>query len=425
MYSHTFFIILNYISISLTAKVTWLPNTSFNLPTNFKDGKLPCSKQTVVFPESLANSIRIESGTSVGGFVLPMEGELILTEGVIEFGPITDDNCTTESNSYYTEKSISLWAQPDVWTSSKFKKATPDAERVPCFDDIAEFPSNTDFTVILPDETQRIQGIKLNGESLDTVQFKDYVIRQSDQTQQFVLNKNEDTGIIVARGHCASLAGCPCQNNVLSIDCSAKFCPMPACVNPVQPIGHCCKICGGIIAFDIDRSFDITTFKEQVSRTIDSFGENDLIYHIGRLPPNKVQLVVVDSDEYSGTSAEVVNAIAYNMENHIVHQMQISGSPLYKSGLGGKIFVSMFFTVILVMMGIYVYYYRLPEIKFPIMGRSHPSFFSRFDRRTESVVSLTRRDSVAPIGSSIGTAFRNPLYDSKRKNLIEESAMEE
>ncbi|CAH2106956.1 unnamed protein product [Euphydryas editha] len=423
MYLTTYLIILNYISISLSAKVTWLPNTSFNLPTNFKNGKLPCSKETVIFPESLTSSIRIEAGTSVGGFVLPLDGELILTEGTIEFGPTRDDNCSRYGNSYYTEKSLSFWAQPDVWSSSKFNKATPDAERVPCFDDIVEFPTNTDFTVVLPDDTQKVRGIILNGESFDTKKFRDYVINQADQTQQFILNENEDTGVVVGRGYCTSPAGCPCQDNVLEIDCSAKFCPIPSCVDPIQPIGHCCKICGGVIAFEIDRSFDITEFKEKVGKAIDSY-DGSLIYHVGRLP-NKVQLVVVEKDEYTGTSAEVVNDIAYNLENHIVHQLEISGSPLYKSGLGGKIFVSMFFAVALVMVAIYIYYYRLPEIRFPIMARSQPSLFSRFDRRTESVVSLTRRDSVAPMGSSIATAFRNPLYDSKRKHLVDESLTEE
>ncbi|XP_045446434.1 protein amnionless [Melitaea cinxia] len=423
MYLNLFLIILNYISISLSAKVTWLPNTSFNLPNNFKNGKLPCSKETVIFPETLTSSIRIEADTSVGGFVLPLDGELILTEGSIGFGPARDDNCTRYGNTYYTEKSISLWAHPDVWSSSKFNKATPDAERVPCFDDIVEFPQNTDFTVVLPDNTQKVRGITLNGESFDTKTFRDYVLSQADQSQQFILNENGDTGVVVERSYCTSPAGCPCQNNALEIDCSTKFCPIPTCVNPVEPVGHCCKICGGVIAFDIDRSFDMTAFKEKVARVIDSYG-GSLIYHVGRLP-NKVQLVVVEKEEYTGTSAEVVNNIAYNLESHIVHQMQISGSPLYKSGLGGKIFISMFFAVALVMVAIYVYYYKLPEVRFPIMSRSQPSFFSRFDRRTESVVSLTRRDSVAPMGLSTDTAFRNPLYDSKRKYLVEESVSEE
>ncbi|CAK1552794.1 unnamed protein product [Leptosia nina] len=404
---------LYLITVSLTAKVKWIPNTNFNLPINFKDGKVPCPRQTVVFPDTLNGYVNIDSLVEGNELILPIDGEFLLSEGGIELGG-NYDNCTDTRNVYFLEKSVSSWAQPDVWSSSKFNEATPDAERVPCFDDLVEFPADKVFTIALPAETQVVRGIHFGSEAYDTGSFMEFVT----ESQQFILNENQVTGVVIKYEQCKSRSGCPCQENPLKIDCNAKFCPVPACVDPIQPIGHCCKMCGGVIAFDVDQSFDIMNFKELVETVVDSYGKDDLVYYIGRVG-DKVQLVVIDKGEYSGTSAEVVNDIDHSMEKHWVQGLKesiISGSPLYKYGLGGKIFISMFFVVVVSLGGIYAYYYKLPDVSFPTIGG--PAMLSRYQRRSDSVVLLTRRDSVITTRSGISTAFRNPLYDSKRGRVV-------
>ncbi|XP_013135633.1 PREDICTED: uncharacterized protein LOC106101075 [Papilio polytes] len=300
------YILLPMCSFTTQTLVKWLPDSSFNLPINFKNGELPCSKQTVIFPESLVGPVKMNSETNVNSFVLPIDGEIVL-EGTINLGLEIGDT------------------------------------------------------------------------------------------------------------QCKSRSGCPCQDTFLETDCSTKYCPVPTCVHPIKPIGHCCKICGGYIFFDVTKSFDMMDFKELVQKVVESYGTDKLEYHIGRLPNDKAQLVIVDKEEYEGTSAEVLNMIDYNMKEHWVEgtkYAQISGSPLYKSGMGGKIFISMFFVVVCTIGMIYVYYYKVPEIRYPIMGRSLPNFLARIQRRSDSVVSLTRQDSVMTRAGR--TAFRNPLYDSKR-----------
>ncbi|XP_045764431.1 protein amnionless [Maniola jurtina] len=426
MYREQLLIFVTFIATTLSANVVWLPNINFNLPINFNDGKIPCSKKTVVFPETMEESVLIGPGTSVAGFILPENGEIFLAEGEIGLGPTEDMDCTS-GNVYYMEKAVASWAQPDVWVSLRMNDATPDAERVPCFDDIVEFPENSTFTILLPDVKQKVQAIKVGGETIYN-NFKEYVLREPNDAQEFILNQFHDTGIVIGNYFkCNSRSGCPCQTNTLKIDCSTKYCEKPTCVDPIKPIGHCCKICGGAIDFDIDETFDIMNFQELVEKVVDSYGKDKLVYHIGRLVDDKVQVVVIDKNGYDQTSAQVVSAISYNMERNLRHEMQVSGSPLSKAGLGGKLFVSMFFAVVMVMAGIYVYYYKVSQINYPnIMSRSQASMFSRFNRRTESVVSLTRRDSSAPIGVSTATAFRNPLYDSKRgRVLVQESVIEE
>lgn len=413
MYRFRVFIFFITITISSAALVKWSSSKSFNLPINFKEGKLPCSKQLVVFPEITYESIRIQNDVSVSGFILPKNGEFTIDDATINLG-YANDNCTEDGNVYYLPRSKSAWAQPDVWTSPKINEATPDAERIPCYNDEVEFPENAEISVDLPDETQSVGKLKALGYNFTTAMFSHFV--NFELTDQFNLNSFHGTGVVVEQKICSSRTGCPCQMNMPKIQCSTKFCPVPKCINPIQPIGHCCKICGGYLTLDIDNSFDLMAFEESVARIVDSYGQNDLIYHVGRLPENKVQVVVVDKGQYVGTSAEVVHAIGLMTDaNGIQGLAQISGSPLDKAGLGGKIALSMFFAVIIAMGAIYAYYYKIPELRFPITYRSNRGIVSRFDRRTDSVVSLTsRRDSGVLIGPSTGTAFRNPMYDSKR-----------
>lgn len=414
--------------------VKWLPDKSFSLVTNFVDHKRPCSKQTVVFPQTTYETTTIDSDIFVSGMILPKDGSLAI-DATITFGTDPNDNCTRQGNTYFMPSSVASWAQVDVWSSPRFNKATPDFERVPCFDDIVEFSTQAEFTLKLPDLTQRVKSIKFGSTMYDADFFLYNAIRSSFASntlrtyQVFVVNKFGETGIIVESKECKSRAGCPCQEQLQEMDCSLKYCPVPKCVNPIKPIGHCCKICGGYLTINIDETFEMMAFKEKVAEIVESYGENDLYYHVGRLPGNKVQLVIVDKDEYVGNSALAVHAVAGAIGNSYLEAKAVySGSPLSLSGMEGKISFSVFFLVILVMGAIFAYYYKMPEMRFPLMlhGGSR-AVISRFNRRTDSVVSLTsRRDSETPIGTSTGTAFRNPLYDSKRGRVqVDETLIEE
>lgn len=424
IYRVIFFTIL--FTLTSTSLVKWLPNGSFNLPSNFNDGKLPCSKKTVVFPDVMTSAVKLESEVEAAAFVLPVEGDIIL-DGLIAFGANVDDTNCTDGNAFYMDKNPLSWQRAGAWSSSKFNEATPDVYRVPCYNDIAEFP-DARYTVILPDVHQYITGLNIGNQSYSNEEFATFSKASSDSQQAFVLNKFLSTGIVITEPKCNQKYGCPCQRNILEIDCSGKYCPKPSCVAPVQPLGFCCKFCGGYITFDIDQGFDRDLFEELVKKTVSSYGKS-VVYNIGFTPvqdSHSIQLVVVDKDEYTGASAAVVSSIDYAMERHWfkgLKEARISGSPLYKAGLGGKIFVSMFFAVVLVMGAIYVYYYGTPKIDFSVMNRSTRGMFTRFQGRSDSILSLTRRDSTV-LGAT-RTAFRNPMYDSKRGRVqVEESVAE-
>lgn len=427
MYTSTSLLLFSSIvAIASAALVKWVPNGSFNLPANFKDKKLPCSKQTVVFPDRMTGSVKMQSEEKVKELVLPVDGEIILETLIVLGEDPTETNCT-EGYSYYMDQSMSSWAQAGVWSSLRFNEATPDSEKLPCEGDDVEFP-NAKYTVILPDSMQSVRSLKVSGETYTTESFLSRA-SESEEEQAFQLNSLLQTGVKVSSRTCRHKNGCPCQKFPLEIDCSLKYCPQPSCLAPIKPDGYCCKQCGGYITFEIDDDFDIIAFNELVDKTVQSYGGN-VVYHIGFTPvkdSRTLQLVVVEKGAYTGTSAEIANYIDKTIEKHWFKSSKlakISGSPLDKANLGGKMFFSMFFAVALVMGAIYLYYYRLPKIEFPVINRGSRRMFSRFQRRTDSVVSLTRRDSTIIGGGR--TAFRNPMYDSRRGRVeVAESVVEE
>lgn len=426
-------IILSFVSFTSTAVVKWVPNSSFNLPINFLDLKLPCSKKNVVFPNVISGSVGLQSVMEIGSLILPETGEIILEDATIELGGTAEDSNCTEGNSYYLDKATSSWTQAGVWSSSRFNEATPDTERVPCYDDFVEFSADAKYTVILPDQEQEVRGVRIGNKSYTTyLEFLRRVVFQTDEIQQFELNSLADTGLAIVPPNCHNKFGCPCQRKTPTIDCTVKFCPKPTCVAPIKPEGFCCSFCGGNIMFEADIGFNMISFKELVDKTVSGYGSS-VVDHIGVVYKNKkyhVQLVIVDKGEYEGNSAGAVNAINNEIQGHWYtgeKLFYISGSPLSKQGLGWKIFVSMFFGVTMVMGLIYVYYYKLPQVQIPSWGGGRPSaMFSRFQYRSDSVVSLTRRDSSISAVLPSRTAFRNPLYDSKRGRVeVEESVDEE
>jgi protein amnionless len=433
-------LLLIFVSFSSTATVTWSPNKSFNLASNFKDGVAPCSKRTVVFPASVQESIMIESTIAASELILPLDGVLTIAEGGTLFlgADSKEENCTSDT-AFYENDSSSSWNNPAVWNSSRYNKATPDAERVPCYDDSVIFPSSAQFTVLLPDFTQYIYSLTISGRNLTTVSFLERINSpEANDVQQFVLGLHWNSYPVVVRPEpCKSAAGCPCQNGGLVINCKLKFCPKPKCYNPIKPIGHCCHICGGSLLFEIG-NFDMRAFKKLVKSIVNDYGADDFVYHIGMLPlvdldtnnmlPKRVQVIVMDKGDYTGASSEVINEIGYQMANEwIKHEklLQLSGSPDSETGLGGKIAVSMFFAVVIAMGVLFAFYYRKSQFKLPEFrgGFVGAGALSRFQKRSDSVVTLTRRDSA--MSSAGGTAFRNPLYDSKRgRVVVTESTLE-
>lgn len=396
--------------------VKWYPGSYFDLPENFKTGQNTCSKTTVIFDETLKSVVLVKGEHSVGSIIFPLNGELILDETVIYFGEDNDDvNCTKETSNYDYNFDFA-WNEADVWSAERFNKATPDAERMPCSYDTVVFSKDFACDIDLPTELQYVKEVIIENEKYtDIIGLESGIYNSDDYT--FIFDAVYELSIKFSETSCKPLE-CVCQEHPLEVDCSLKYCPKPLCDNAIQPIGHCCPICGSSIVISIESTFNTNEFVELVKGIIASHTE-DLVYHIGRISKSSIQVVIVDRWVYTAASAEIANEIAYKLKGtHVNSKLTFySGAPLSDRGLGAKIAFSMLFLVTVVMGGIYLYYYRMPQISFSFFADRHLSRtigMSRFQRRTESVVTLTRRDSTVS-SAPINTSFRNPLYESSRE----------
>ncbi|XP_013201060.1 protein amnionless [Amyelois transitella] len=431
------------VHLSTPTTVTWMRNAVFNLPQNFVGGKLPCSKQTVLFPEELQEPIRLVGNVSVSEIILPNDGELYLDDVIIALGVDAEEQCEDDRQVEFKDVSYSSWEDPDVWYSEKFNEATPDAERVPCHEDIVLFPKNTQIDIELPKDTQYI-----NMMIIGDTEVLDVDSLRANFSFDFILNDYWETGLAFVNTKCSSKAGCPCQINTPEIKCYKKNCPEPKCLYPIQPTGHCCKICGGSITFETTPSFNMVAFKETVDKIVGSYNRDQFVYHVSKLPQTwesfidsterearnkfndisgKVHVIVVEKGEYTGVSTEVINELYHSMSRMESKKLFLSGNPINMVGFGWKVFISALLIVMGIMGVIYVYYYRLPDhwirnfsLNMSIPGRP---VLSRFQRRTDSVLSLARRDSEVSRISTGG--FRNPMYDSKRGRVVVTESVEE
>ncbi|XP_053603146.1 protein amnionless [Plodia interpunctella] len=438
---------LFFIHLSTPSNVTWMKNAVFNSPENFESGKIPCSKETVLFSDYLQAPIKISGNVSINEIILPNDGEFFLDDVLIQLGEDPEEKCEGNRIVKFKDISYNSWEDPDVWYSEKFNEATPDAERVPCHEDTVVIPEiRYDQTSIdLPRVTQYIKKMIFNNYEIS---YKTRFLVINNRYNGIFVGGDDARTLSFVDTKCLSKAGCPCQINMPQINCYKKICQEPKCLNPIQPPGHCCKICGGGIIFETTPSFNMATFTENIEDIINSYGSDVLAYHVAKLPETletldenmegnevktifndnsgKVQVIIVEKGDYTGISTEAINKLYHSMSKLDTKSLSLSGYPIDKVGLGWKVFISMFFVAVAVMGSIYVYYYRVPDywvrnLSLNLMpGRP---VLSRFQRRTDSVLSLARRDSAVSRTSAGG--FRNPLYDSKRGRVVVTESVEE
>ncbi|XP_010170452.1 protein amnionless, partial [Antrostomus carolinensis] len=49
---------------------------------------------------------------------------------------------------------------------------------------------------------------------------------------------------------------------------SGRQCPVPACRSPLQPLGHCCGVCGATINLDFTPDFDLQKYRDRLVQAL-------------------------------------------------------------------------------------------------------------------------------------------------------------
>uniref|UniRef100_A0A8C0BD53 Protein amnionless n=1 Tax=Buteo japonicus TaxID=224669 RepID=A0A8C0BD53_9AVES len=218
----------------------WIPNTNFETASNWEKGRVPCASDVVRFEKNKVS-------------YLPLNGEFVLASGAgfAAFDGSWDPGATVR----FADAEHHAWFNPTLWQAvSPDGELEPsgrifsvDEERVPCRYDDVIFQPETSFRVNV-DSSQRVIHLR-------SISLMGQVTRGRGETSSTPPRhgpKFHGNGTLRVTGTgCPDKSGCACGNApdghricAALLGVSGRQCPAPACQSPLQPLGHCCGVCG-------------------------------------------------------------------------------------------------------------------------------------------------------------------------------------
>ncbi|KFV07128.1 Protein amnionless, partial [Pterocles gutturalis] len=173
------------------------------------------------------------------------------------------------------------WFDPTLWQAvSPSEELEPsghifsvDEERVPCRYDDVIFQPETSFRINI-DSSQRVinlRSISLMGQEFSSPEAWAGYLRGPSAPLQFHGN-----GTLQVTGtSCSDKSGCSCGNApdghricAALLRASGRQCPALTCQSPLQPLGHCCEVCGATISLDFTPYFDLQKYRDRLVQAL-------------------------------------------------------------------------------------------------------------------------------------------------------------
>ncbi|KFV97869.1 Protein amnionless, partial [Eurypyga helias] len=257
----------------------WIPNTNFETASNWDKGRVPCASDVVHFEKSKAISVFVRSPHALTAMYLPLNGEFVLASGAgfAASDGTWDPGCDSGVTVSFADAEHHAWFDPTLWQVVSAHRElrqderifSIDEERVPCHYDDVSFQPETSFRVNV-DSSQRVirlRSISLMGQELSSPEAWASYLQGPSAPLQFHGN-----GTLQVTGTgCPDKSGCACGNAVdghricpALLGASGRQCPAPACQSPLQPLGHCCRICGATINLDFTPDFDLQKYRDRL-----------------------------------------------------------------------------------------------------------------------------------------------------------------
>ncbi|KAM4663059.1 protein amnionless [Discoglossus pictus] len=256
----------------------WIPNTNYENISNWREHRVPCAQDKVMFEKDKRVSVYVQSLHALTDLYMPWEGEFILAPGAgFSASSRYDPNCGTGSTVTFQDSDQHQWVDPTLWVAAlstdDLEDAkhlfSVDAERVPCqFDDVI-FPPESSFRVnfqSMPPEIS-LKSVSVMGRRFT----RDEEFAQHLQTQTGQLQFPGSVPIKVTNSKCRDRTGCVCgTDGMIQEICSALLkhtenkCPVAPCLNALRPLGHCCEICGGAISLEYAPGFDLDVYRNRL-----------------------------------------------------------------------------------------------------------------------------------------------------------------
>lgn len=271
--------------------------------------------RNVQFSKEFEGVFNMDAQQQLQQLILPNDGAIVLSsDSKFQFA-----NATSCSAVNPIKASKRLWFSTKSWKTVGESENIAKAHvyKIPCECDTVEFPGeNVDaIDLQLVDEIVADK-ILINGRMDDIEQFLETPIGRKMFLNSEAIHFNQ--------GFCNPEKYCGCHNQLrfrkytdLLCEEESKYCEEPHCLEPIQPQGHCCPICGAILNFKIKDTceFNITNMNE-VGRKLRRFRNgkytNKLHYYAGMAPgttrlDNVLQLVVAEVGDYTGISVEFMD----------------------------------------------------------------------------------------------------------------------
>ncbi|XP_047717602.1 protein amnionless isoform X2 [Prionailurus viverrinus] len=266
---------LQLCAMTRAAYKLWVPNTNFEVTTNWSQNRTPCAGAAVVFPADKMVSVLVREGHSISDMLLPRDGEFVLDSGA-GFGAADagrDPDCGAAAPALFLDPDRFSWHDPRLWRSGGAARGlfSVDAERVPCRHDDVVFPPDASFRVGLGPGVGpvRVRSVWALGQTFT----RDEDLAAFLASPAGRLRFHGPGALSVGAEACADPSGCVCGNaEVQPWICAALLrplggrCPPAACRDALRPEGQCCDLCGAIVSLAHGPNFDIERYRTRLLR---------------------------------------------------------------------------------------------------------------------------------------------------------------
>lgn len=457
----------------------WIPKDRF-LTSGKEDPE--CINQTFIYQSFGGLFFTIPD--DVNEIILPSQGAIIFQQNQeIKFRPrqlkCHTDNYNTNHFRLHTSRASS-WFDTSNWRikdTATQNKAIPHIDRIPCECDVIEFTTDRSLWIDMEYNPQMtVKQVIINNKTDDLNGFLGTHLGQL----MFMYERSEG---MFEEGLCErEIKTCGCHQpskfaDYLDLVClNSDVCHEPGCLDPIQPIGHCCPICGGMLEITVDEGFcnpDFRSMNEYTDIYVltqkEYAGKVDAYIGLVRGEHDKdirFQMIAVDKGDFEGLSVDMIKSTEekyFSMKKKhglcIVHattnflmkfnlfavpNMVLSGPPYVKGSFSIWFIIFSSLLMVLSMYGtIYFYYSEDSKLrKYNPFNRlrlfTSPFVFARFDNTrdddTQSIavgVEFEESHPSTSIYETIASAFDNPMFRGRNKekkietigpNVLNESA---
>lgn len=411
----------------------WIPDTNFENATNWDKGSVPCGNDQVVFLAQRKVSVYVETAHTITAMSLPVDGQLILASGagftVREGG---DPGCGSGVTAQFKDPESLKWFDPSLWVAATsiddLHRGTYEfsvhEESVPCqYDDIV-FREATSFRVdVSCDHDVFVKSLSVLGKKFtSSSEFSQYLSSKSGQLQF-----HGSSHLSVGGSDCGDITGCICDNSKnRAVICANVKCDPLECKKPLQPVGHCCDVCGAVVDVQFSSNFNFESYRQRLHHLFLSLDKYESVQMamskvskeqrlLGVIPfgaTKEIQVLLLDqkTGQEAGKLAEALaRDIVQDVHNHgsniginsaEFHASSGASSSEVAGNSGGVVVGAVLGSLIGVglLAGVIVLY-RRGIVKIPRM----PSIPS---------ISIWKNNSdIGELGGPLDHSFDNPMFD--------------